>query len=217
MDIRWYGQSFFEIGIKTKEKEKVILAIDPFDESLGLKIPKIEAQILLITHSHTDHANIKAIKGVPFIIKKPGEYEIKDVFIKGISSFHDNSQGKERGINIIYKIEAEGMKLCHLGNLGQKELTVEQLEEIGDVDILMIPVGGVYTIDSKIAVSVISQIEPKLVISMHYKIQKLKLNIDGVEKFLKLMGVDKIEPQNKLKISKKDLSKEETEIVVLTP
>jgi len=220
MQITWHGQSFFEIEIKdsiNNSKEKIIICIDPFDESLGLKVPKVEAQICLITHSHSDHSNVKAIKGEPFLVEEPGEYEVKGVFIKGIPSFHDASGGKERGSNIIYKIEAENIKLCHLGDLGQKELNEEQLEEIGEVDILMIPVGGVYTIDAKEAAAIISQIEPRLVIPMHYKVPKLKLDIDGIEKFLKVMGAEKKEPQKKLKITPKDLPKEESEIVLLTP
>ncbi|MDI6883110.1 MAG: MBL fold metallo-hydrolase [Patescibacteria group bacterium] len=217
MTIIWYGQSFFEIKTRDNLKEEVKITIDPFDESLGLKVPKVRADILLITHSHYDHSNKKAILGEPFLIEEPGEYEVKGVFVKGIPSFHDNLEGKERGTNVIYKIEAEEMKICHLGDLGQKELKEEQIEEIGQIDILMIPVGGTYTIGSKEAAAVISQIEPKIVIPMHYKIPKLKLNIEGPEKFLKIMGVEKIESQKKLKISLRDLPKEETEIVLLEP
>ncbi len=208
MNITWHGQSFFEIRVKNKKKETINLVIDPFDESLGLEIPKIEAQILLSTHSHSDNLNIKAVKGEPFRIQEPGEYEVKEIFIKGISFFNQNT---------IYKIEAEEIKLCHLGDLAQKELTPEQLDEIGEVDILMIPVGGIHTIDGKTAASVCSQIEPRIIIPMHYKIPKLKMKIEGVEKFLKVMGAEDIQPEKKLKISLRDLPKEETEIVVLSP
>jgi L-ascorbate metabolism protein UlaG (beta-lactamase superfamily) len=220
MVINWYGQSFFKIESKNNFnnlKEQISLCIDPFDESLGLKVPKIEAQICLVTHQHRDHSNIKAVKGDVFLIKEPGEYEVRGIFIKGIPSFHDNSSGKERGENIIYKIEAEGIKICHLGDLGQKELNDQQLEEIGEVDILMVPVGGNYTVGPKEASEIIAQIEPRLIIPMHYKLPKLKLDIEGVEKFLKVMGDEKKEPQKKLKVSQKDLPKEESEIVVLTP
>jgi len=217
MVIRWYGQSFFEIRAKRNKQEEVKIAIDPFDETLGLKVPKIEADILLITHSHSDHSHKKAILTSPFLIETPGEYETKGVFIKGIRGFHDNAEGKERGVTTIYKIEVEEMKVCHLGDIGQKELKEEQLEEIGEVDILMIPVGGNFTVGAKEAANIISQIEPKIVIPMHYKIPKLKLNLEPLEKFLKIMGREEIEPQKKLKISLKDLPKEEIEIVVLKP
>lgn len=193
-----------------------MLAIDPFDETIGLKVPSLSADILLITHSHHDHSNKKAIKGTPFLIEGPGEYEVKGVFIQGIPSFHDNVQGKQRGQNTIYTIEAEDMRLCHLGDLGQKELTSEQIEEIGDIDILMIPVGGVYTINSKEANRIIAQLEPRIVIPMHYHIPKLKIKLEGVDKFLKEFGRKSIVPQPKLLIKKKDLT-EETKLVVLQP
>ncbi len=109
------------------------------------------------------------------MIEEPGEYEVKDIFIQGIPSFHDEEEGKKRGQNTIYTIEAEGIRLCHLGDLGQKELNSDQLEKIGDIDILMVPVGGVYTINSKGAAKIISQIEPRLIIPMHYHIPRLKI------------------------------------------
>ena len=217
MIVKWHGQSFFEISSKSNKQEGIKIAIDPFDEKIGLKVPKVEADILLVTHQHHDHNNKKAVKGTPFLIEEPGEYEIKGIFVKGVPSFHDNSQGKERGPNAIYKIETEEMKICHLGDIGQKELREEQLEEIGEIDVLMIPVGGNFTTGAKEAANIISQIEPKIVIPMHYKIPKLKLNLESLEKFLKIMGKEKVEPQKKLKVSLKDLPKEETEIVVLTP
>lgn len=217
MTINWHGQSFFEVRSRERGGSEIKIAIDPFDETLGVRVPKAAAEILLISHSHSDHSNKKAITGTPFLIEEPGEYEIKEVFIKGIPAFHDNSGGKEKGVVTIYKIEAEAIKVCHLSDLGQKELTAEQLEEIGEVDILMIPVGGIYTIGPKEAATIISQIEPKIVIPMHYKIPKLKFNFEKVEKFLKVMGQEEIPPQKNLKIKAKDLPKEEMKIVVLQP
>ena len=190
--------------------------IDPFDEATGLKVPSLSADVLLITHAHHDHDNKKAVKGSPFLIEGPGEYETKDVFIQGIAAFHDEAQGKQRGQNTIYTIEAEGMRVCHLGDLGQKELTPEQLEQISDVDILMTPVGGVYTINSKGSAKIISQLEPLLVIPMHYHLPKLKIKLEPVDKFLKEMGRKSIEPLPKLLIKKKDLPTE-TKVVVLQP
>jgi len=216
MHIIWHGQSFFQIQVSYNKGEQITLAIDPFDEAIGLKVPSLSADILLISHSHHDHSNKKAIKGTPFLIEGPGEYEVKGIFIQGIPSFHDNVQGKQRGQNTIYTIEAEDVRLCHLGDLGQKELTSEQIEEIGDVDILMIPVGGVYTINSKEANRIIAQLEPRIVIPMHYHLPKLKIKLEGVDKFLKEFGRKSITPQPKLLIKKKDLA-EETKLVVLQP
>jgi len=217
MHIIWKGQSCFQILVAQNKGEQTSIVIDPFDESIGLRVPKLQADILLITHQHHDHNNIKAVSGNPFLIEGPGEYEIKGIFFQGISSFHDDCQGKKRGQNTIYTIEAEEMRVCHLGDLGQKELTSEQVENIGDIDILMLPVGGVYTINSKESQKIISQIEPKIVIPMHYLLPKLKLKLDGVDVFLKTMGQKSIEPQPKLLIKKKDFTKEGMKIVILKP
>ena len=218
MNIVWHGQSCFQITINSSKNGETKLVIDPFDEKIGLKLPKLEADILLVTHEHFDHNNIKAVSGNPFLITGPGEYEIKGVYVQGISAFHDKSQGKDRGTITLYTIEAEdGLRLCHLADLGQPELTEEQLDLIGDIDVLMIPVGGVYTISSQEASKIISQIEPKIVIPMYYSIPKLTVQLDSVEKFLKVMGVKETEPQPKLSIKKKDLTEEETKVVALKP
>ncbi len=217
MQITWKGQACFQIVSSRAKNNHVNIVIDPFDESTGLRLPKLEADILLVTHQHHDHNNVKAVLGNPLVIEGPGEYEKKEVFIQGISSFHDASLGKERGVNTIYTIEAEDLRLCHLGDLGQKELTPEQLEKIGDVDILMIPVGGVYTMSIKEVAKVMSQIEPNITIPMHYQIPKLKIKLEGLDKFLKAVGVKKLEPLSKLTIKKKDISPEEAKIVVLRP
>ncbi len=253
MQIIWEGQSCFQIITSRGKEEPVNIVIDPFSEEIGLKPPKLEADILLITHSRYERNSTKAISGNPFIIDNPGEYEIKEVIIQGILSWYDvsltraiakggdeataSSTGKEHGQNTIYTIEVEGVRICHLGNLGQKELTSEQLEKIGNIDILMIPIGGIYTISAKEAMKIMAQIEPKIIIPMHYQIPERqrrvemkrqlhrlpKLNppaggkLDGLDKFLKMVGVKSIEPLNKLSIKKKDLSEEEVKIVVLKP
>jgi len=217
MQIIWHGQSCFQIISSQGKNNHVNIVIDPYSEDIGLKVPKLEADILLITHGHHDHNNIKAVAGTPFLINGSGEYEIKEVFIQGIPAFHDSSSGKERGVNTIYTIEAEELKICHLGDLGQKELTPEQIDKIGQVDILMIPVGGVYTISAKEAVKIMSQIEPNIIIPMHYQLPKLKLKLDGLDKFLKTMGIKKLDSLPKLSIKKKDVLPEEAKIIVLQP
>jgi len=217
MQIIWKGQSCFQIITSQGKNNQVSIVIDPFDESIGLRLPKLEADILLVSHSHYDHNNIKAVSGNPILVEGPGEYEIKEVFIQGIPAFHDSSFGKEKGSNTIYTIETEDMKLCHLGDLGQKELTSEQVEKIGEIDILMIPIGGVYTISAKETVRIMSQIEPNIIIPMHYQIPKLKLKLEGLDKFLKTMGIKSIIPLPKLSIKKKDISSEEAKIIILKP
>lgn len=217
MHITWHGQSCFQIAASPRKGEQVSIIIDPFDDSIGLKVPSLMADILMVTHDHYDHSNKKAISGVPFLIDGPGEYERKGIFVEGIPSFHDDKEGKERGRNTIYTIEAEEMRICHLGDFGEKELSAEQLEKIGDIDVLMVPVGGVFTIDAKGASKVISQIEPRIIIPMHYLIPKLKIKLDDVDKFLKEMGRKAVTPEPKLLVKRKDLPEEETKIVVLQP
>ena len=224
MQIVWKGQSCFQIitnreknnhGDVSRGNNQVIIVIDPYGETTGLRIPRLEADILLVTHDHPDHNNIKAVSGNYFLISSAGEYEIKDVFIQGIPAFHDPACGTGKGEVIIYTLESEGIRICHLGDLGQKELTEDQVEKIGQIDILMIPVGGVFTISSKEATKIIAQIEPKIVIPMHYHIPKLKIKLEGLEKFLKTMGVKSPETLNKLTIKKKDIPEEGMEIKVL--
>ncbi len=200
--------------VKTKNGDKIIIITDPFTKDYGLIPPRAGADIVLISHDHNDHNNVKAIAGEPFIIEGPGEYDVKGVFVKGVYSYHDTSKGAERGINTIYVIEAEGMKICHLGDFGEAELSNNQLDKIGEVDILIVPVGGVYTINGTEAVKIINQIEPKIVIPMHYKIPKLTLKLNSVDKFLEEIGEEK-EKLEELSIQKKDLTEEKMRIVVM--
>jgi len=209
MTITWYGHSCFRL----ENKESSIL-IDPFSAEIGLRPPKIKDNIVLITHQHYDHNNIEGLPQESFLAKGPGEYEVKGVSIRGIQSFHDKNQGRERGLNTIYIVNMEDLTLAHLGDFGEEKLSEEQVEKIGDVDILMIPVGGVYTINYKEAVEVIHQIEPKIVIPMHYKIEGLKVDIDGPEKFLKEMSLTPEKIEKSYKIQNKNLPVEEMKLVL---
>jgi L-ascorbate metabolism protein UlaG (beta-lactamase superfamily) len=218
MNITWYGQSCFLITIqKKKNKEKVSILIDPFDEKTGLKLPEIEASVVLVTHNHSDHNNIKGVKGNPFVIDNPGEYELHNVFIQGTQSYHDQEKGAKRGLNTIYTLEIDGVRLCHLGDFGEKELSTEQMKEIGEVDVLMIPVGGVYTIDAKEATRIISQIEPRVVIPMHYKIEGLDLDIDDLSPFLKAIGEKEVKKEEELEIEENKLPSIEMKVIPLVP
>lgn len=217
MKIIWHGQSCFQIIAHGVKENKATIVIDPFSEEIGLKLPKIQADILLVTHQHLDHNNINAVSNSPFLITGPGEYEIKDIFIQGIPAFHGNSKEHELEEITIYTFEAENITLCHLGDLGQKELTDEQLERIGNVDILMIPIGGNFTISAQEALKIMSQIEPKIIIPMHYQIPKLKIKLSGLDKFLKVLGIQSVEHLPKLLIKKKDISEEEAKIIAMKP
>jgi L-ascorbate metabolism protein UlaG (beta-lactamase superfamily) len=191
-----------------------MLVTDPYDDKIGLKMPHFEADIVTISHDHYDHNNVGAIRGNPLVINTAGEYETKGVFIEGVEAWHDSQDGKERGQTIIYRIEMEGMSITHLSDLGHI-LDAKHLEKLEGTDILLIPVGGKYTINAAKAVEVISQIEPRIVIPMHYKVPGLKIDLDGVDKFIKELGI-KPRQEEKLKISKKDLPQEDMELVVLS-
>lgn len=211
MDIYWFGQSCFKI----KGKNTSVI-IDPYDpESTGLKLPvkEMEAQVVLSTHSHADHSNTGAVGGGPLLITGPGEYEVKGVTINGIQTYHDNASGSEKGRNTVYHILIDGVNIVHVGDLGHI-LTEEQSSEIDQTDILMIPVGGVYTIDSEVAAKVVAQLEPRIIIPMHYDIPGSKSGLEGVEHFLKEMAKENVEPVQKLTITKDKLPDEPTVVLL---
>jgi len=214
MTISWYGHSCFKI---TNQGGHLTMLTDPFNKSIGLTPPRVTADIITVSHDHTDHNNIKSIGGNPFIIDGPGEYELKGVKVLGLASFHDQKKGAERGLNTIYLIEVDRIKICHLGDLGEERLSDEQIEALGQVDILLIPVGGTFTIGAKQAIEVINQIDPKLVIPMHYQLPNLTIKLEGVEKFLKEIGLGKQQPVDKLTLKKKDLDEGQAKVIVMKP
>ena len=211
MDIYWHGQAMFKIKGKS-----ATAIIDPFDADFtGLKLPKdLACDLALKTHDHKDHNNLQALTGNPIKIDGPGEYEVKGVAVTGVGVFHDDKKGEERGKNVSYNINVDGVNIVHLGDIGHI-LDQEQIDEIGDCDILMVPVGGTFTITAKEAVEIISQLEPRIVIPMHYKIEGLKFDLDPVEDFLKEMGAENAEKLPKLTITHEKLP-DETQVVLLS-
>jgi len=216
MVISWLGHACFKIISKYNNQDLTIIT-DPYDKSIGLRVPKMAADIVTVSHQHEDHNNVKAVAGnlsdMPFVIDQAGEYEIKGIAISTIKTWHDSKQGQDRGENIVYRFDIEGLSVVHLGDLGHI-LSDEQLEQIGNVDILMIPVGGTYTLNASSASKVVRQIEPRIVIPMHYRDEKVKLKLDSVNAFRKEMG-GLAENEKKLKITKKNLPSEETKIIIL--
>lgn len=210
MDIYWGGQALFRL----KGKNATVI-IDPYDPNFtGLKLPKdLTADVVLSSHAHEDHNNAGAVN-TAMVFKEPGEYEVGGVVITGINSFHDDSQGSQRGRNIIFHLMFDNLNIVHLGDLGQTKLTETQLAQIGEVDILLTPVGSIYTIDAKAAATIASQLEPKIIIPMHYKIEGLKFELEGVEGFLKEMGTEGVVAQPKLSVTKEKLP-EEPQVILL--
>jgi L-ascorbate metabolism protein UlaG (beta-lactamase superfamily) len=210
MKIKYLGHSSFQI------KSQSVLVLDPYDPKIGELPQGLSADVVTVSHDHFDHNYVDGVSGNPQVINDPGEFSVKGFEIKGIKSFHDNEGGKKRGENTIFRISAEGLTLCHMGDLGLL-LTAEQLEEIGRVDILMIPVGGYYTIDASEAVQVVNQIKPRVVIPMHFKPEgsTLQLPIEGVEKFNELLGWETIENIDELEINTSNLDSFDQKVVLL--
>ena len=213
MDVKYLGHSAF--FIKSREAK---LVTDPFEpQMVGLKFPKVEADIVTVSHQHNDHNQTQLVAGTPLVIDMPGEFEKKTIRILGYQTFHDKQKGAERGENIAYKIEGEGISVLHCGDLG---LVWDDsfIDQIGEINVLLIPVGGFYTIDSSEAVELVKKIEPSIVIPMHYNHSKLNQQTFGklatVDEFLKKIGVGQPTPAAKLTIKKEELQ-EEMKVVVM--
>lgn len=213
MDITYLGHSSFKIRGK-----KATIVTDPFQsKSVGLKFPKTDADIVTVSHQHDDHNAVSEVGGSPFIVEGPGEYEVKGIGIIGIPSFHDAEKGTIRGKNTIFNLEVDGVQIVHLGDIGEM-LTDKEIEQLGNVGILLVPVGGHYTITEKQASELIQEIEPSIVIPMHYGRPELNQDSFGelspVSSFLKVMGQESISPQAKLTITK-DKIPEQMQVIVL--
>lgn len=209
MKISWLGHSCFRI----KGKE-IDLIIDPYSDSIGIKMPRVKADVVLVTHDHDDHNNISAITGNPLIIKGPGEYEMKGTFIYAKRAYHDNKQGLEKGAITIYLIEEEGVTIAHLGDFNQDSLTDEQMEFLENVDVLLVPIGGPYSLKSEGAVKIINEIEPRVIIPMHYQYQGVKIQLDSVDKFIKEVGLTP-ESMDEFKASKENLPQDDMKLIIL--
>ena len=209
MEITWYGHSCFRL----RSRQATVIT-DPYEKGTGYNLPRLRADIVTISHDHPEHGNAKAVKGNPKVISGPGEYEIKGVFVIGIPTFHDGRQGKVRGPNTVYILDLQDMTICHLGDLGHVP-TQSQIEDLGDPDVLLIPVGGLTTIGAAKASEVISLLEPRIVIPMHYRTKgRQESKLQPVDQFLKEMGVKEITPEDSLKITKGGLPSD-TQVMVL--
>lgn len=179
MRIRWHGHACFEI-----ENQKVLVT-DPHDgKSIGIRAPQIEGDIILVSHDHFDHSAVRLVKKTDSeVIREPGDYSYDDIEIKGIETYHDEAEGAKRGDNTIYIFETNGLRFCHLGDLGHL-LSDETISEIQSIDFLFIPVGGTFTLGPDRAAEVVDDIDPNIAVPMHYKVGGLSLDIKGVDQFL---------------------------------
>ena len=209
MEISWLGHSCFQLKGKN-----VTLITDPFSpqaaDASGLG--KFSASIVTISHDHQGHNYAMGVGGNPRVVRGPGEYEISDVLITGVASYHDNERGKLLGRNTIYVIHMDDMVICHLGDLGHT-LQEEQLEEVADADVLLIPVSGQHTINAAQAAEVISQVEPRIVVPMHYALPEGDA-LNPLDKFCREMGIEASHSQPKLNIARTTLPAE-TQVIIL--
>jgi L-ascorbate metabolism protein UlaG (beta-lactamase superfamily) len=217
MDITYLGHSAFKLRGKN-----VTVVTDPYSPSIGLTMPKVSADVVTISHEHDDHNEVSKIMGTarrvdPYIIKAPGEYEVSGVGVFGWGCYHDKVEGKERGRNTIYVIHIDGVKVAHLGDLGHMPSN-SLVEDIGEVDVVLVPVGGEYTINAEEASEVASLLQAAYIVPMHYKVaaldQKVFGNLQEVDTFAKVMGLESFEAQDRLSVNAGSISDEEKVVVL---
>jgi len=210
MEIIWHGLACFRF-----KSRQLTVVTDPYAPKLKLELPPLRAQLITISHDAPGHNFIKAVKGYEHVFKGPGEYEVNNVFITGVATHHKGEQGK-REHNTAFLYEFDDLSICHLGDLGES-LDRKQIEALNSPDVLLVPVGGGKILDASTAVEVITELEPRIVIPMHYHQPGLKLALDPLEKFLKELGVEASPPETSLKLRKSDLQSDETRVVLLEP
>ncbi len=201
MKIQWLGHSCFYL---TSQAGTRVLC-DPFDPKIGYPAPAVEADIVTTSHKHSDHNYTQVVKGKFLQIDSPGRHVVDDVEITGFVTFHDEAGGKQRGQNLIFRILMDGICILHCGDLGHP-LTPEQVKALGGVDVLLLPVGGYYTIDPAAATKVVQQLSPRMVIPMHYKTPAIDFPIQPVDAFLSLAGNAKKLGSTSMEIHLEDLS-----------
>jgi L-ascorbate metabolism protein UlaG (beta-lactamase superfamily) len=214
MDITYLGHSSFLI----KSKDAKIIT-DPFDpKKVGLPYPKQSADIVTVSHHHYDHDYIDGLKEYKRIFDWPGEFEMDGVRIFGFQSFHDDQKGSERGENVIFRFETEGLSVVHMGDIGHKP-DDKLIDQLGDIDILMIPVGGHFTISSAEAADIVKKLDPAIVIPMHFQNESmdpsLKEKLEPVSAFVQKMASEAVEPIEKLTVKKEELGETDMKVVLL--
>ncbi len=207
MEITWYGRACFRL----KGREATVIT-DPCPPSTGFVAGKHDVDLLTISHGHADHAYTRSITA-GMTLTRPGEYEFHDLLVTGIRTFHDGERGAQRGENVIFAVEVDGVHICHLGDLGHL-LTEEQLGELGPVDVLLVPAGGQFTISPGEAAEVVSQVGPRIVIPMHYAVDGGSADLLPADKFLHEIGAADTARQPKASVTPTNLPAE-TQVVVL--
>ncbi|HYL08974.1 MAG TPA: MBL fold metallo-hydrolase [Candidatus Udaeobacter sp.] len=207
----WLGHACFRLRGKN-----AAVVTDPYPPTIGLKLSRMDADLVTISHDHEDHGYMQVVRDGAYEVHGPGEYEIAGVSVIGLPTYHDSERGAKQGRNTVYLFEMDDVRICHLGDLGHK-LDDAEAEAVASPDVLLVPVGGRTTMNGEQAAEVVRQLEPRFVVPMHYAIPGLKLQLDPVDRFLKEMGVTSSEPQPKLSVQKSSVSEYETKVVLLEP
>ena len=211
MKIRYLGHSSFLLT----ESTGTAIVCDPSGEEVGFRMPEVSADAVTVSHHHYDHDNAKAVGGNPVILDREQGYELPGVVINAVKSYHDDRQGALRGENVIFKFRMDGLDVCHLGDLGE-ECSSELIEAILPVNVLLIPVGGNYTIDAAMAKEYVDRIMPDVVIPMHYRVKGCEVDIDKVDEFLSLFDDDSVEEvEGDIELTRDDVDGESTRIIVM--
>ena len=208
MDLTWLGHGCFRLRGRS-----AVAVTDPYPPTLGLKLPKLEANLVTVSHAHDNHSYVQAVKDAR-LVDTPGEYEVAGITVTGFPTYHDAARGEERGRNTVFVIEVDDVRVCHLGDLGHR-LEDALLDAIGTIDVLLAPVGGGSSLDAARAAEVVRQVEPKSVVPMHYALPGLRKELDPLDRFLKEMGVAEVEPLARLSLQASAAETETTRVVVL--
>jgi L-ascorbate metabolism protein UlaG (beta-lactamase superfamily) len=209
LDVTWLGHGCFRM-----RGRNAAVVTDPYPPAIGLKLQRMDADLVTVSHEHDNHNYTQAVREA-YEIRGPGEYEVAGVSVIGFPTYHDAEKGAKAGRNTVYLIEIDGVRVCHLGDLGHR-LDDTDAETVASVDVLLVPVGGRTAINAVQAAEVVRQLEPRYVVPMHYAIPGLKVELDPIDRFLKEMGVTVSEPQPKLSVQASS-GEYETKVVVLEP
>lgn len=211
MDITWLGHGCFRLRGRT-----AAVVTDPYPPALGPKLAKLEADLVTISHEHENHSYRAAVARDPYVVTTPGEYEVAGVVVAGVPTFHDAQQGATHGRNTVFVIEVDDVRVCHLGDLGHR-LGDETIEQLGSIDVLLVPVGGGASLDGNLAAEVARQVDARYVVPMHFGVAGIRKELEPVERFLREMGVVQPEPVAKLAVQASTAGEADTRVVVLEP
>ena len=211
MKIRYLGHSCFEFT----ESTGTTIVTDPYGD-VGFSMPNTRAEAVTVSHSHFDHNNVKAVDGNPVIFDREGQYEIGGVEITAIKSYHDDENGKNRGENLIFKFRMDGVEVCHLGDLGE-ECSSSLIEALLPIHVLLIPVGGNYTINAQQAKEYVDHIMPSYVIPMHYKTKGLDIDVEKPDEFIDLFDGEDVEEleTSEIELFRDDITEEQTKLILM--